>query len=80
MAIKEFQMTQVQYDKLIEACRPQMYLVATGTEPDVRGTILRAWDALGDEMGFVGETAMPIDGKSGCFFTAVIKQKTEYRG
>jgi hypothetical protein len=70
---KDFEMSAAQFAKLMEACKPQMYLVANGTEPDVRGTILRAWDALGDEMGFVGSTALPIPGKSHHFFTAVEK-------
>jgi hypothetical protein len=69
-ARREYEMTVEQHAKLLEACRPQMYLVANGTEPDVQGSILRAWDVLGAEMGFIGNTARPIPGKSDLFFTA----------
>ncbi len=67
---KEFEMTVAQHNALLDACRPQMYLVANGTEPDVQGTIMRAWDRLGAEMGFIGKTARAIPNKSELFFTA----------
>lgn len=67
---KEFELTEAQHATLLEACRPQMYLVANGMEPDVVGSALRAWDALGAELGFVGDTVRPVSGKSDYFFTA----------
>lgn len=67
---KEFEMSVAQHAKLMESCRPQMYLVANGTEPDMQGAIMRAWDALGVEMDFVGKTARPLPNKSDLFFTA----------
>lgn len=67
---QEYLMTEAQHAALMSACEPQMYLVANGTEPDVQGAILRAWDRLGDEMGFVGKTARRIPSKSDLHFTA----------
>lgn len=67
---KEFEMSEVQHATLLKACEPQMYLVANGTEPDLRGTIMRAWGDLGAELGFVGSTARQIPGKSDRYFTA----------
>jgi len=67
---QEYVMTEEQHAALMKACEPQMYLVANGTEPDVQGAILRAWDRLGEELGFDGKTARPIPNKSDRHFTA----------
>ncbi|MFA5085698.1 MAG: hypothetical protein WC482_04975 [Candidatus Omnitrophota bacterium] len=74
---KEFEMTQAQYDKLLEACRPVPYMVFGGMEPrSPQQNANDAWIALGEEMGFEGMSAQSIPGKPRCF-TAEVKIGTE---
>ncbi len=71
IARQEFEMTQEQLDRILEACKPVPYLVFGGIPPEspqVRAN--RAWRALGDELGFDWDTVQPIDGKSQRHFTA----------
>lgn len=74
MKIK-FQMSQEQLEKIKRACRPVQYLVANGVEPmSPEQSANYAWMALGDEMGFDGMTAEPIDGHGAQFFMAEPKE------
>ena len=67
---KEFEMTQEQYDKILEACRPVPYMVFGGMEPrSPQQNANDAWKALGEEMGFEFMTVKAIPGKPK-FFTA----------
>ncbi len=67
---KEYEMTPAQLDKLLEACKPVPYLVANGTEPaSPQENANRAWQALGEELGFDHMTVRP-NGKGDRFFTA----------
>lgn len=70
---KEFEMSEEQLKKLLEACKPTpvMYLPGgqlMGGTPQENAN--RAWDTLGKEMGFKGRTVKPIPGKDGKYFTA----------
>ena len=67
---KEYEMTQAQLDKLLEACKPVPYMVFGGMEPmSPQENANRAWAALGEEMGFDHMTVQP-NGKGDRFFTA----------
>ena len=67
---KEYEMTQAQLDRLLDACKAVPYLVANGTEPaSQQENANRAWQAIGEEMGFDYMTVRP-SGKGDRFFTA----------
>lgn len=67
---KEYEMTQAQFDKIIEACKPVPYMVFGGREPrSQQENANDAWKALGDDMGFDHMTVRP-NGKGDRFFTA----------
>ena len=68
---REYEMTQVQLDKLLEACKPVPYLVAGGREPrSPQENANAAWSDLGAEMGFQYLTVEPLRHKGDRFFTA----------
>lgn len=67
----EFEMTQEDMDKILNASKPVTYLVAGGIPPrSPQENANSAWDALGSRMGFVGRTVQAAPGKSALFFTA----------
>lgn len=67
---KEYEMTQAQLDKILDACKPVPYMVFGGVEPaSPQENANRAWYALGKEMGFDPMTVRPTD-KGDRFFTA----------
>jgi len=67
---KEYEMTQEQYGKLLDACKPVPYMVMGGVEPtSPQENANRAWAALGEEMGFDGMSVLPST-KGSHFFTA----------
>lgn len=73
----EFEMTQKQLDKVLEACKPTpvMFLsggVAMGRTPQQNAN--DAWRKLGDEMGFKWDTAQPMPGCCQRHFTAEAKE------
>lgn len=70
--LKEFEMTEAQLDKLLEACKPTPYLVVGGMAPRApQENANDAWIALGKEMGFDGKTVTPVScGKGFRFFLA----------
>jgi hypothetical protein len=68
---REYEMTQEDLDRLLDACKPVPYMVIGGRPPrSPEQNANAAWDALGRKMGFVGHTARPIPGKGDRFFTA----------
>ena len=68
---REFEMSQEDYDKLIQACKP-VPLIALNCGPvfSQRENVNAAWIELGKKMGFAGLTAEPIPGKGTRFFMA----------
>jgi len=69
---KEYEMTQAQLDKILEACKPvpAMFLSGgqlMGSSPQENAN--RAWQALGEEMGFDHMSVRP-NGKGDRFFSA----------
>lgn len=64
-------MTDEQYERLLDACKPVPYIVANGTEPrSPQENANDAWADLGRELGFKHMTVQPVQGKSDRFFTA----------
>jgi hypothetical protein len=71
---KEFEMTDEQLNKILDACKPVPYMVFGGMEPpSPRENANSAWQHLAGELGFVWDTAEPINGKGRKFFTAIPK-------
>lgn len=69
---REYEMTQEQLDKLLNASKPVPYIVAGGVPPATpQQNANRAWEALGAEMGFDWKTVEPIPGRNERFFRAV---------
>ena len=67
---REFEMTQAQLDRLLEACKPVPYMVFGGIEPrSPQENANAAWAALGKEIGFEHMTVKPSS-KGNRFFTA----------
>ena len=60
MSLKTFVMTKAQYEKLLEACKPVIYIKVGSYEPSSpQQNANAAWRALGSEMGFKWDTAVP---------------------
>ena len=69
---REFEMSQEQLDKMLKACTPAPAIaLQCGHVPSQQEMANSAWKKLGDEMGFLLETAEPIQGKGPRFFMAV---------
>jgi hypothetical protein len=68
---KNFQMSEVQLERLKDAGKPVPYMVFGGRPPaSTQENANRAWESLGRELGFVGHTVEPISGKSELYFSA----------
>ena len=70
---KEFEMTDEQHEKLLDACKPTRAMWLSGGRPmgpTQQENANAAWSALGDDMGFKHMTVRPVSGKSTKHFTA----------
>lgn len=68
----EYEMTQEDFDTLMEAMKPvPMIMLQCGNPPSQQENANRAWALLGKKIGFDGDTVRPIDGKGNRFFTAI---------
>lgn len=68
---KEYEMTQDEMKKLLEACKPTpMIMLQCGNPPTQQETANGAWQELAKEKGFIWDTVEPVSGKSNLFFTA----------
>ena len=66
-----YEMTQDNLNKLMEACEPTPYIVVGGREPtSPQENANMAWACLGKEMGFDSMTVNPSN-KGNRFFSAV---------
>lgn len=71
MARTEFEMTAEQLAKLMDAGKPvSMIALQCGTPSSPQENANRAWQSLGEEMGFIWDTVRPVSGKGNRFFTA----------
>lgn len=68
----EYEMTQADLDKILEACKPVPYIVVGGYAPrSPQENANAAWAELGSRMGFDSTTVRPVDGKGMRSFIAV---------
>lgn len=68
----EYEMTEADLEKILDACKPTVCIKIgdyTGGSPQENAN--RAWEELGNRMGFDAMTVSPIHGKGVRFFTAV---------
>lgn len=56
----EFEMTEAQYQTILDACKPVPYIAAhCGPMSSPQENANRAWESLGREMGFKHMTVKP---------------------
>lgn len=70
---KEFEMSEDQQNDLLEACKPTPVMFLSGGEPmhnSPQENANRAWQKLGEELGFIWDTASPVPNKNSRFFSA----------
>jgi len=68
---REYEMSQEQLDRLLEACKPvPMIALQCGPVRSPQQNANDAWAALGKEMGFDSTTVQPARGKGDRYFTA----------
>lgn len=71
MARREYEMTEEQLERLLQASRPMPYIIVGGRAPlSAQEVANMTWRSLGDELGFEYMTVEPVPGKSQHFFTA----------
>jgi uncharacterized protein len=57
-----FEMTPTDFEKLLEASNPVLYIITNGVEPvSPLERIMAAWEELGKRMGFDPKTASVAD-------------------
>lgn len=68
---REFEMTEADLDKILDAGKPVPYIVVGGVPPrSPQQKANSAWASLGAQMGFDYTTVKPVTGKESRFFTA----------
>ena len=73
---KLYEMTEEQFDRLIDACKPVTYIVVGGIPPkSPQENANDAWRDLGREMGFDWKTVEPCPTKDNrCFYAEAIDE------
>ncbi len=75
----EYEMTQDDLNKIIDACKPVPYIIIGGhPPPSQQENANRAWKELGERMGFDAMTVQPSRGGDR-FFSAVPSETDEQR-
>lgn len=76
----EYEMTEDDLAELMEACKPVPAMMIGGYMPDSpQENANRAWQRLGEKMGFDSMSVQPIAGKGTRFFTAIPSETEEAR-
>jgi hypothetical protein len=76
---REYEMTQADMDKILEACRPTVCIQVGGLGPSSpQDNANAAWRALGERMGFDGMTVEP-SARGPLFFLATPKETKEQK-
>lgn len=76
----EYEMTEADMSKIMEASKPVRYMVMGGREPrSPQENANAAWAELGKRMGFDHMTVRPISEKGGRFFSAVPSENEAQR-
>jgi hypothetical protein len=76
----EYEMTEEDLRQILDASKPTVCMKIgsyTGSTPQENAN--RAWEALGNKMGFDYMTVRPISGKGQRFFTAVPSETKEQK-
>ena len=74
-----YEMTQEDLDRILDACKPVPYIVIGGHAPrSAQENANAAWAELGARMGFDAMTVQP-DGRSNRTFTAIPSETVEQR-
>jgi hypothetical protein len=77
-----YEMTQAQLEKILDACKPTPVMFLSGGQPmggSPQENANRAWQELGEKMGFDHMTVQPIAGKGNRFFSAVPSENETQR-
>ena len=76
---QEYEMTEEDLEKLLDACKPVPYMVVGGVPPrSPQENANDAWARLGKKMGFDSNTVQPASGGDR-FFTAIPSETEEHR-
>ena len=66
-----YELSQEDLDEILTASKPVTYIVVGGHPPSSpQENANRAWQRVGEEYGFVWDTAQPVTGKGHRFITA----------
>lgn len=60
---REYKLTQAQFNELLSQMKPEPVMFLSGGQPMYRSQQDRAndaWDKLGKELGFIGNTVRPV--------------------
>lgn len=72
---KEFELTIIQFDRLIKASQPTRVMKIGNYIPSSpQENANHAWQSLANELGFIWDSVQAIPGKSDHFFSAEIKE------
>lgn len=75
-----YEMTESQLQTLKDAFKPVPVIMIGGCAPSSQQeNANRAWDALGRELGFDGDTVKPVSGKGIKFFSAIPSENATQR-
>ena len=75
-----YEMTEEDLRDIMDACKPTLVMKIgsyTGSSPQENAN--RAWQSLGEKMGFDHMTVRPIQGKGDQFFSAVPSETKEQK-
>lgn len=76
----QYEMTEEDMQTLLESMKPvPMIMLQCGSPPSQQENANRAWNALGEKMGFDGSTVQPVSGKGARFFTAIPNEPEEVK-
>lgn len=68
---REYKLSDKQYRKLLDSCKPVPYMVIGGVPPrSPQENANLAWKELGDELNFDYMSVRPVHGKNEMYFTA----------
>ncbi len=77
MTLQEFEMSKEDLSTLLEACKPTPAMYGSGGVPlfsTPQENANRAWEMLGEKLGFKHMTVKPISGKGERFFMAELSE------
>jgi hypothetical protein len=74
----EIELTDAEWGRLMDACRPVPYIIGGGVAPSSQQENANAcWRALGAERGFAWDTVQKVPGKSQRWISVVPREDPE---